>query len=188
MKFKILLLLLLCQGAIAQTLFVNSIDKSTGAKTIITRNSKTSELNPDDTVARNGMVFLSAGYQKLQNVAVEIYYVELNMLHKDNRLGCMETGKSKIVITFKDGTTAECSQISEVDCDPVGFTSAFALMPKNGSQEEMKKNFEKLSTTDINTIEVFTTEKSIKYMIRTAAKPTIKSRFALLDKSIKASK
>lgn len=189
MKLKTLLFLLLCKGAIAQTLLLNTTDKSTGAKTIITKNCKNGELTTDDSVARSGMVFFSAGYQKVKTSAapVEIYYIELNVLHKDNRLGCMEVGKSKILVTFKDGSTVECPQISDTDCDPVGFTSAFALMPKNGSPDAMKQNFEKLMATDISTIEVFTTEKTITYNIKTASRPYIRSHFSLLDKTIKAS-
>lgn len=188
MKTKLLLLLLLCHGAFAQTLLMNSLDKNTGTRTIIVNNHKTGELSPDDSVVKSGIIFFSAGYQKIdkQGQSTEIYFVELNIVHKDNRLGCMKDSEGKIIITFKDGTTAECSQISETDCDPVGFTTAFALMPKKGTQETMKQNFDKLLTTEISTIKLFTSEKSFSFTVRTSAKPFIISQFALLDKTIKA--
>jgi len=189
MKSILLLLLLICQGAFAQTLQVNSVDKITGTRTIITDNHESGELNPDDSVVRNGLIFFSAGYQKFNKSgnATEVYFIELNIVHKDNTLGCMKEGEGKIIITFQDGTTAECSQISETDCDPIGFTAAFALMPKKGSPATMKQNFEKLLTTEIKTLRIFTTEKSPSFTVKAVSKPYIMKHFAVLDKTIKAS-
>ena len=189
MKLKLLLLLLACQGAFAQTIQMNSVDKNTGTRTIITNNHKTGELNGDDSVVRNGLLFFSAGYQKINKsgTITEVYFIELNIVHKDNTLGCLKDGEGKIIITFEDGTTAECSQISETDCDPVGYNTAFALMPKKGTSAIMKQNFDKLLTTEIKTIKVFTTEKSPSFTVKTVSKPYIMKHFALLDKTIKAS-
>ena len=134
-------------------------------------------------------MFFSAGYQKLPTAGspTEVYFIELNILHNDNRLGCLESGKSKVVLVFKDGTKAECSQISDNDCDPIGFASAFALMQKQGNKEMMKQNFDKLLTTDITNIEVYTSETKLMYNVKTTQRPVIRSHFALLDKTIKAS-
>ena len=189
MKLKLLLLLLVCQGALAQRLLMNSVDKNTGTRTILTNNSRTGELGTDDTVVRNGMVFFSAGYQKVKTngAPADVYFIELNIVHKDNRLGCLKNGESKIILTFKDGTKAECSQISDTDCDAVGFIAAFALMPKKGTQDVMKQNFEKLLSTDVTNIELFTSEKSVLFNVKNTSKPIIKAHFALLDKTIKAS-
>jgi len=189
MKLQSLLLLLTFQGVFSQTLLMNSTDKNTGTKTIITNNNRTGELTGDDTVVRNGLIFFSAGYQKIktQGNPTEIYFIELNIVHKDNRLGCMKSEDGKVVLIFNDGTKVECMQISEDDCDPIGFNSAFALMPKKGTQDIMKQNFEKLLTADITNIEIYTSEKKIIYNVKNTAKPIIKARFALLDKTIKAS-
>jgi len=189
MKLKLLLLLLICQGAFAQTIQMNSIDKNTGTRTIITNNHENGELNPDDSVVSNGLVFFSAGYQHIDtgSNSTDVYFIELNIVHKDNTLGCLKDGEGKIIITFKDGTTAECSQISETDCDPIGFNTAFALMPKKGTAAMMKQNFDKLLTAQIKTIKLFTTEKSLLFTVRTVSKAYIMKHFALLDKTIKAS-
>ena len=189
MKLKLLLLLLICQGAFAQTIQMNSIDKNTGTRTIITNNHENGELNPDDSVVSNGLVFFSAGYQHIDtgSNSTDLYFIELNIVHKDNTLGCLKDGEGKIIITFKDGTTAECSQISETDCDPIGFNTAFALMPKKGTAAMMKQNFDKLLTTQIKTIKLFTTEKSLLFTVKTGSKAYIMKHFALLDKTIKAS-
>lgn len=189
MKLKLLLLFLICQGAFAQTIQMNSVDKNTGTRTIITNNHKTGELNADDSIVRNGLIFFSAGYQhiKKESNSTDVYFIELNIVHKDNTLGCLKDGEGKIIITFEDGTTAECSQISETDCDPVGFNTAFALMPKKGTPAMMKQNFDKLLTTEIKTLRVFTTEKALSFTLKTVSRPYIMKHFALLDKTIKAS-
>ncbi|KGO86480.1 hypothetical protein Q765_11450 [Flavobacterium rivuli WB 3.3-2 = DSM 21788] len=189
MKLKLLLLVLACQGVFAQTIQMNSVDKNTGTRTIITNNHKTGELAPDDSIVRNGLVFFSAGYQHINKSGnnTDVYFIELNIVHKDNTMGCLKDGEGKIIITFEDGTTAECSQISETDCDPVGYNTAFALMPKKGTSAIMKQNFDKLLTTEIKTIKVFTTEKSPSFTVKTVSKPYIMKHFALLDKTIKAS-
>ena len=189
MKLKLLLLLMLCHGVFAQTIQTNSVDKNSGTRTIITNNYKGGSLTPDDSIVRDGLIFFSAGYQKINKpgIAADLYFIELNIVHKDDTLGCLKDGEGKIIINFADGTTAECSQISETDCDAVGFNTAFALMPKNGSIAIMKQNFDKLLTTEIKSIKVFTTEKSPSFTVKTVSKPYIMKHFALLDKTIKAS-
>ena len=189
MKSTLLLLLLVCQGAFAQTLLMNSVDKTTGTRTIITNNHKGAEIKWDDSIVPNGLVFFSAGYQKINKPddTSEVYFVELNIVHKDTRLGCLKDTDGKILITLKNGTRIECFQISPTDCDPVGFTAAFALMPKNGSKDLMRQNFNTLLTTEVAKIKIFTTEKELEYSTNSTTRAVIKAHFALLDKTIKAS-
>lgn len=170
----------------AQSLSINDTDKTTGGRTIVTKNFEGSEIAPDDTVARNGLVFFSAGYQEIKKgkSATEIYYIELNIVHKDSRLGCLNQGQSKIVLELEDGSVIECNQISDTDCDPVGFMTAFALMPKGGAAAEMKSNFEKLKTVGIKKIDLFTTEKEIGYNIKNKKLENMKAHFALLAATI----
>ena len=187
MKFKrFLALLLLCNIAFSQTLITNSFDKKTGIRTIATKSIKGSEVTPDDTVARNGMLFFSAGYQEIKGVtkSTETYYIELNMVHREASLGCVQNGKSKAEITLADGSVLDCIQISDTDCDPIGFIAAFALMPKGGSQDVMKQNFDKLMANDVMKIKIYTSESSIAYNIKTKSRLYIKSHLALLSKTI----
>lgn len=178
--------LLMAFCASAQSISVNETDKQSGGRTIITKSFDGSELLPDDTVARNGLVFFSAGYQEVKKgkSTTDIYYIELNIVHKDSRLGCLNQGQSKIVLELADGSKIECTQISDTDCDPVGFTSAFALMPKGGTAEDMKNNFEKLKTVAIEKIDVFTTEKMLGYNLKNKKRENIKGHFALLANAI----
>lgn len=187
MKLKLLISLLVCYNGFAQTILTNSLDKETGNKTIITNNHTSTELTTDDSIVRDGLIFFSAGYQKINTSGTEIYFVEVNIVHKDNRLGCLKIGESKIILYLEDGTSIECSQISETDCDPIGFTSAFALMPRKGTMEMMMQNFDKLMKTKIKSIKVITTESSPIFTVKSAAKLYIMNHFVLLDKTIKAS-
>ena len=183
---KLAFMLLLCQAVAGQTLLVNTADKETGARTLITNNYKGAEITPDDSVARDGLVFFSAGYQetKAGSAMGQLYFIELNVVHKDNRLGCLEDGKSKVAFIFEDGSRIECIQISETNCDPVGFVAGFALMPKGGTLDTMKQNFSKLRVAEVARIEVFTSEKTMVYHIKSKAAVSIKSHFNLLNKTI----
>jgi len=187
MNFKsLIVLLLLCNVAFAQSLITNNFDKKTGIRTLATKSIKGSEVTPDDTVARNGMLFFSAGYQEIKGTdkSTETYYIELNMLHREPALGCVENGKSRAEITLADDTVIDCIQISDTDCDPVGFIAAFALMPKGGKTDVMKQNFDKLMATDIMKIKVYTSETTITFNIKTKSRPYIKSHLALISKTI----
>jgi hypothetical protein len=187
MKPKILFfLLLLCNVAFSQSLITNSFDKKTGIRTIATKSIKGSEVTLDDTVARNGMLFFSAGYQEIKGKesSTETYFIELNIVHREPGLGCLENGKGKVVLHMADKTRIECVQISDTDCDKVGFIAAFALMPKGGKSEVMKQNFEKLQTIDILRMEILTSESSITFTTKTKSRPYIKSHLALISKTI----
>ena len=183
---KLAFILLLCQAAMAQTLLVNTTDKDTGARTLITNNHKGAEITIDDSVARDGLMFFSAGYQetKVGSTMGQLYFIELNVVHKDNRLGCLEEGKGKAELIFKDGSRIECIQISETNCDPVGFVAGFALMPKGGTLDTMKQNFSKLRVAEVARIEVFTSEKTMVYHIKSKAATYIRSHFEVLNNTI----
>lgn len=188
MKY-IIPLLMLAFSVKAQSISVDAADKETGGRTVLTRNFAGSEVVPDDTVAKSGLVFFSAGFREVKSSksaasVTDIYFIELNIVHKDARLGCLRQGNSKVVLELEDGSTIECTQISDTDCDPVGFMSAFALMPKDGTAEQMKQNFEKLKVTAIKKIDVFTSEKQIVYAIKSKSKSYLQRHFALLGKTI----
>jgi len=187
MKPKIILaLLLLCNVAFSQSLITNSFDKKTGIRTIATRSIKGSEVSLDDTVARNGVLMFSAGYQEIKrnDKSTETYFIELNIVHRDPRLGCVQNGISKVILYMADKSQIECIQISDTDCDKVGFIAAFALMPKGGKPEVMKQNFDKLQSVDILKMEILTSESSITYATKTKSRPYIKSHLALISKTI----
>jgi hypothetical protein len=187
----ILLLLLLCwQGAFAQTLFMNTTDITTGTRTIITNNHLGSKITPDDSVARKGLLFFSAGYQKRGSGinSSEVYFVDLNYVHKDTRLGCLKDSDGKIILTLADGTTIECMQMSDTDCDVAEFSADYALMSKKDNPEIMKSNFDKLLTTPISEITLFTTERELSFPLKTASKEYLRNHFTLLNKTISAPK
>jgi hypothetical protein len=181
-----LALLLLCNMAFSQSLITNSFDKKTGIRTIATKSIKGPEVTLDDTVARNGMLFFSAGYQEIKgnDKSTNTYFIELNIVHREPGLGCLQNGKSKVVLHMADKTEIECIQISDTDCDKVGFIAAFALMPKGSKPEVMKQNFDKLQSVDILKMEIFTSESSITFTTKTKSRPYIKSHLALISKTI----
>jgi len=179
-------LLLIAFSVKAQGISVNETEPETGARTIITKSFPGSEVVPDDTVVKLGLVFFSAGFREIKKVdkITEIYFVELNIVHKDNRLGCMNQGQGKIILDLEDGTSIECTQISESDCDPIGFETAFALMPKGGKAATMKENFEKLKSVAVKKINIFTSEKKLEFSVKSKSKADIQGRFTLLAKTI----
>ena len=178
------------QTSVAQRLEVNNVDPKTGSKTFITSNHVGADVTWDDTVTRNGMLFFSAGYtsDNKNNTLVETYFIDLSIIHNDARLGCLMHNTGKIIITFTDGTTAECMQVSDNSCDKLAFNAGYALTPRGSSVNVMKQTFDNLLVKDIKSIEVFTSETSVKYPIKTQKIDYIKAHFALLDKRIKQSK
>jgi len=188
--FAIFALLFVAQSSVAQRFEVNDVDPKTGSKTFITSNHVGADVMWDDTVTRNGMLFFSAGYTSdiKNNTAVETYFIDLSMIHNDARLGCLMHNSGKIIITFTDGTTAECMQVSDNSCDKLAFNAGYALMPRGDYTNKMRQTFDNLLVKDIKSIEVFTSETTIKYPIKSQKMDYIKAHFALLDKRIKQSK
>lgn len=191
MKIKQLLLFALLAGnaAIAQTIAVNTNDAATGTRVIMTKNHKGTKLEVEDSVAKSGLAFFSAGYQSgtAKGKKVETYFIDLDMFHNDNKLGCINQSANNVTIILKDGSKIECFQISDTDCNPESFKAAFALTPKGGSMEQMQANFKKLQTTEISKIIVKTTEGSLDYKIKPKASEYIKSHFALVEKTLSSS-
>lgn len=191
MKIKQLLLFALLAGnaAIAQTIAVNTNDTATGTRVIMTKNHKGTKLEVEDSVAKSGLAFFSAGYQSgtAKGKKVETYFIDLDMFHNDNKLGCINQSANNVTIILKDGSKIECFQISDTDCNPESFKAAFALTPKGGSMEQMQANFKKLQTTEISKIIVKTTEGSLEYKIKPKASEYIKSHFALVEKTLSGS-
>jgi hypothetical protein len=180
--------MLFCQSAVAQGFSVNETDPATGNRTIITKNYKGQDVSKDDNIARNGMVFLSAGYQSTHkdDKVNEIYFIDLNIVHNDNRLGCLKHETGKIILTFEDGTTVECMQVSETSCDKFAFDGGFALVPRTGGTDTtMKDVFTRLQTVNLKAIEVFTTQTTMNFTVKTSEKERIKSHFALVEGAIR---
>jgi hypothetical protein len=189
MKLTALACLLFCGiAASAQTLLVNNTDSAAGTRIIKTKNHKGGELSLDDSIVKGGAVFFSAGYQsaKTAGKTVETYFIELNIVHNDNRLGCLQELDSRVVLTMADGTKIECFQISESDCDNVAFHATFALMPKGGTLAAMRENFEKLMSGDVEEITILTTEGKLEYRTKKSSRDYLKQHFALIDKTVKA--
>lgn len=191
MKIKQLLLFVLLAGnaAIAQSIAVNTNDTATGNRVIMTKNHKGAKLEVEDSVAKSGLAFFSAGYQSgtAKGKKVETYFIDLDMFHNDNKLGCINQSANNVTIILKDGSKIECFQISDTDCNPESFKAAFALAPKGGSIEQMEANFKKLQATEISKIIVKTTEGSLDYKIKPKASEYIKSHFALVEKTLSGS-
>ena len=191
MKFKQLFLSLLLAGtaATAQTIAVNTNDAATNTRVIITKNHKGGEISVDDTVARNGLAFFSAGYQNtvVNGKPVETYFIDLDMFHNDNKLGCIKQSESNVVLVLEDGNEIQCLQISDTDCDPEAFKAAFALTTKNGTLKQMEENFKKLQSVAIKRIKITTTEDLIDYKITPKSSDYIKAHFALIAKTLQGS-
>ena len=176
-------------SATAQSLAENRTDTATGGRIIRTNNNSGGDLTLDDSVVKDGAVFFSAGYQSAKpgSKLVGMYFIELYIIHNDNRLGCLNEYDSRIVLQLEDGTKIDCFQISESDCDPVTFQAGFALMPRNGRPETMKENFEKLLTTNISGLVIVTSEKKMDFKIKKSSREAMKKHFALIEKTLKSS-
>ncbi|MHA3789249.1 hypothetical protein ACX0HA_13655 [Flavobacterium hauense] len=189
MKLKqlIALLLLTVTAASAQTIDVNTTDPQTGTRLILTKNHKGSKIEVDDTVAKTGLVFFSAGYQSnaAKGKTVETYFIDLDMYHNDNKLGCVRQSDNNVLLTLEDGTEIQCFQISETDCSHEAYKASFALTSKKGTFEDMEKNFKKLQTVAIAKIVVTTTEGALVYKIK--HKDYVKAHFALVAKTLNSS-
>jgi hypothetical protein len=184
---KLALAAVICsQASMAQSIAVNIIDKQTGSRFIQTSNQKGKDINIDDSVAKVGAVFFAAGYQgTADDKGVQSYFIDLNVIHNDNRNGCLSDGVSKAILIFSDESQMECMQISETDCGLTAFKGVFALMPKGGAKTDMQANFEKLQNTEIEKIVIVTTEKELTYKVKKESKAYIKKHFALLASTIK---
>ena len=178
---------MLCScGLTAQSLAYNTTDKDTGNRFVITRNSHSPSLRMDDSVAKYAAVFFAVGCQtsKPGGKQLETYYIELDIIHNDNRIGCLQELTGKILLELEDGTTIECFQISPSDCDKSAFKAGYAMMKRSDEKGVMKANLQKLITTEIEKIKVFTTEKELEYVIKSKDKELMKKHFALVDKTI----
>jgi hypothetical protein len=181
-----LIALFVSNAALCQTLFTNTLDKNNGDRLIVTSNTKGPDATLEDSASKTGILLFAAGYQKatVAGKTGETYFIDLSIVHNDNRTGCLNE-YSKAILVLADKTEIECFQISETDCSPTDFKSAFALMPYKGSAATMKTNFNKLLTTEITEIKLQTTEKALDFKITKEMKPYLKSHFALIDKTIK---
>lgn len=183
---KLLALLLLCNFANAQMIAVNTTDPETGNKFIITRNYDGGEMDLDDSVVKSGAVFFAVGCQSSKTAvkAVETYFIELDIIHNDNRLGCLQELNGKLLLTFEDGTEMECFQISPSDCNQNTYKAAYALMKRGSMPDEMKSNMQKVMATPIKKLTVFTTTKELEYTIKPKLRDQLMSHFLLIDKTV----
>lgn len=189
LKQSLLLLLLAGNAAIAQQIAINTNDATTKTRVIITKNHAGTTITPDDTVVKTGLVFFSAGYQKttIKNKEVETYFIDLDMFHNDNKLGCIKQGESNALITLEDGSEIQCFQISDTECSPQAFKAAFAIAPKGSTAAQMEDNFKKLQTVAIAKIKITTTEGVKIYKIRSGSSDYIRKHFTLIEKTLKGS-
>lgn len=183
----ILMTLAFISSANSQVLEVNATDTEAGTRFIKTKNH-VGEPDLSDSVAKSGALFFSAGYQggTVSGKTVETYFIELEIVHNDHRLGCLKSGESTIILKMADGSVIECFQISDSDCDKVTYRAAFALMGKKGTMAQMSENLQKLTNTEINEVKVVTTEGSLVYKIKQKEKQNLKNHFALVDKTVKS--
>jgi hypothetical protein len=189
MKLKqiFFLLLLTATVASAQTIDVNTSDAASGTRLILTKNHKGAKIDVDDTVSKTGLIFFSAGYQSsvVKDKKVETYFIDLDMFHNDNKLGCIKQSDNNVLLTLEDGTEIQCFQISDTECSHEAYKASFALTSKKGTLQDMEQNFKKLQTVAITKIEVTTTEGALVYKIR--AKDLLKAHFALVAKTLNGS-
>jgi len=188
MKFKQFFFLLLLAGnaAMAQTIAVNTNDTGSGTRIVITKNHVGNELKTDDSVSKNGLAFFSAGYQNtmVNNKPVPVYFIDLDMFHNNNKLGCIKQSENNCLLTLVDGSTIQCFQISDTDCAQQAFKAAFALSPKSGNAEQMKENFKKLQSVGIEKITVITSESRLDYKISPKSSKYLMAHFALVEKTL----
>jgi len=179
--------LLISQATWAQSIALNINDQETGNRFILTSNKKDKDPSIDDSVARAGIVLFAAGYQEDKATKLNTYFIDLNIVHNDNRVGCLKEDAVNAILTLVDGSQISCFQISETDCGKEAFKGVFALMTKSGNPADMQANFEKLQKTEIKKIELITTEKKLVYKITDNAQASIKNHFSLLASTIKTS-
>lgn len=184
---KLVLMLLMATPCFAQKISVDALDAATKARTIQTIGSDSNPPKDDETIVNNGLVFFSAGYQEVprRDKLQGLYFFTINLVHNDQRVGCLTQEAGRVILILEDGSEINCSQISATDCDPVGFYTDFVLVSKGGSLEEMKKNFEKLQHAFVKRISVITSETTIKFTVKAAARTTIAKHFALIANALK---
>lgn len=182
----IFLLLLSSVTATAQTLAVNTNDTKTGSRVILTKNHKGKKPEVDDSVAKTGLVFFSAGYQShhVGNKDVKTFFIDLNIYHHNNTIGCIRQSANNLILVLEDKSEIQCFQISDTDCNEEEYKAAFALCPKDGRFEENEKNFKKLQTVGISKIKLITTETTQEYKIGSKSKDYMKANFELVSKTL----
>ncbi|MDV6169167.1 hypothetical protein R1T16_12095 [Flavobacterium sp. DG1-102-2] len=192
MKLKHLFLALLIAGgaATAQTIAVNTNDITTGTRVIMTRNHRGSDINVDDSVAKSGLLFFSAGYQRstVKGQQVSTYFIDLDMFHNNNKLGCINQFSEDVTLVLEDGSEIKCFQMSDTECGQEAYKAAFALSAKKASAGQNEDNFKKLQQQKIVRIKVKTSESLLDYKIKPKASDTMKAHFALIEKTLNASK
>ena len=184
---KLLLVLsLIATAGYSQKIEINTTDKATGNRFITTSNNKDGEFTIDDSVAQSGALFFAIGYQSNNSKGKQIqtYYIDLIMIHNDNRVGCVQQSTGKITLVLKDGSEMECYQISDDDCNPTDFKAAYALKARGESAAIMDSNFKKLMETEIVQIKVTTSEKTLNYKIKKEERQYLKNHFIVLNKTI----
>ncbi len=169
-----------------QTLAVNSIDRETGNTLVLTRNTRHAEMKIDDSVVKDGAVFFAVGCNKVKAAGktIESYFIELDLVHNDNRLGCLEERTGRAELLLEDGTVVECFQISPSDCDRTAFKGGYALMKRGEKPEVTKANLDKLTTTAIKKIVIYTSEKRLEFNVKPREKDYLKKHFALIAKTM----
>lgn len=183
---KLIIVLLAAVPCMAQKISVNAVDPSTGGKTVLTESVENNPPRDDESVVNNGLVFFSAGYQDVPagSGLQGLYFMSLNIVHHDKRVGCLTQESGKILLTLVDGTEITCSQISATDCDAIGFNTDFLLAKKGASTSEMQQNFDKLQHTLIKRITVITSETAIKYWVKPSKRAALAQHFASVAKSL----
>jgi hypothetical protein len=184
---KLIIALLFAVPCMAQKISVNEVDTATGVKTILTQGVKDKVPQDDESVVNNGLVFFSAGYQDIQvgSKLSGIYFISLNIVHNDKRVGCLTQEKGKVLLTLDDGSVITCSQITTSDCDPVGFNADFVLAEKGAGLDIMKANFDKLQHAKIKRITIITTETAIKYWVIPSKRAELTKHFTLVADALK---
>ncbi|MES2486056.1 MAG: hypothetical protein V4581_08955 [Bacteroidota bacterium] len=177
--------LLISQATWAQSIALNITDQETGNRFILTSNKKGKDPSVDDSVARSGIVLFAAGYQEDKKTKLNSYFIDLNIVHNDNRIGCLKEDAVNAILTLADGSQISCFQISETDCGKEAFKGVFALMAKSGNSADMQANFERLQKSEIKRIELITTEKKLVYKMTDDSQEYIKKHFSLLASTIK---
>lgn len=173
----------------AQGIDINTSENS-GNRYITTKNYRGTSISVSDNVVTSGAVFFSAGYQYrvLDSGNVESYFINIDMVHNDNRIGCLKEYTSKLFLILEDDSKIECFQVSESDCGPNSYTATFVLMDRGGNATLMRKNFDELLNKKINKIQVYTSEKVLDYNVKQSFKPYLKKHFEVLEKAIKEKK
>lgn len=192
MKIRHFFLLMLLAGnaAMAQVIAVNKNDASTGTRIVTTRNHRGAKLEVDDSVAKSGLVFFSAGYQKatVNGKEVETYFIDLDIFHNDNKLGCIQQSAENLTLVLEDGSEIKCYQISDTECAHDAYKAAFALGSRSSTITDMQQNFKKLQSVGIEKIKIKTSESSLEYKMKSKSTDYMEGHFALIEKMLHPAK